>query len=154
MKKLILIIPIFLILFSSCSPKLIPRKRIVLESYFDYAEYAKKDFMISPDPYIGNFDACGEIQIKVYPAKIIKKGKNVYNPSLNSYENSEYLTEENISGQELLQMIVLKAKEKGADAITNFRCVAIQENYYNSTLKMYIDYFSHYEISGFAIKRK
>lgn len=156
MKKLIFVIPIFLILFNSCSTayKLTPRKRIVLESYFDYSGYAKDGFMISPDPYYGNYDPCGEIQIAVYPAKFIKKGKDVYNPSQNSYETNEYLTEEDITGQELLEMIVTNAKEKGADAIANFRCKSIKNNYFNSTLGMYIDYFSHYEISGFAIKRK
>lgn len=156
MKKIILFIPACLLIITSCSvsSKLTPRERIVFESYFDYSEYAKEGFMISPDPYTGSFEPCGEIQISVYPAKIIKKGKDAYNPSLNSYEKIEYLTEENISGQELLKMIVTKAKEKGANAISNFRCKAVKTSYYDSTFGRYMEHFSHYEISGFAIIRK
>jgi hypothetical protein len=154
MKKLILIIPIFLILFNSCSPKMIPRQRIVSEYYFDYSNYAKEGFMISPDPYIGGYEPCGEIQITVYPAKIIKKGKDIYNPSSNSYESKEYLTEESISAQELLNMIVKKSIEKGANALSNFKCILVKNSYYDKYTGRSIDYFSHYELSGFAIKRK
>lgn len=155
MKK-ILFIPAFLIIVSSCSvsSKLTPRDRIVLESYYDYSEFAKSGFLISPDPYQGEFEPCGEISIDIYPAKIIKKGKDKFNPAMNTYESNSYLTEEDISSQELLKIIVEKAKDSGADALTNFRAKAIKDSYYNATIHQYIEYFSHYELTGFAIKRK
>lgn len=155
MKKLLFIILITLLLPVSCATsKLIPRDRIVYESYYDYSEFAKNGFLISPDPYQGEFQPCGEISIDVYPAKIIKKGKDKFDPSMNTYESNEYLIEEEISGQELLKIIVEKAKTTGADALTNFRARAVKNSYYNTTIHQYIEYFSHYELTGFAIKRK
>ena len=141
MKKLIFVIPIFLILFASCSTALKPlepQPRKIFESFFDYSEYAKEGFMISPDPYVGNFDACGEIIVIINPASFIKKGKSTLNQSLNKYETSEYLEDEVIHSQELLRIFVDRAKSKGANAITNFR--------YTSS--------GYHKLSGFAIKRK
>ena len=73
MKKLLFIFPICLLIsLSGCSPKLTPTPRVIEEMYFDYAPFTRIGFLISPDPYPSEFDACGEILIKVQPAKIIK----------------------------------------------------------------------------------
>jgi len=158
MKKLIFIIPIFLILFSSCAPKiaknLTPSERVVIERFFDYSAFAKEGFMISPDPYAGTFDACGEIHLTILPGKSLKKGKDVFNDSMNKYETNYYLESETIPGQELLRIIVEKAKGKGADAITNFRFKSNSNSYYDDLLRKEITVFLGFELSGFAIKRK
>lgn len=154
-KSLFPIILLSLTLLQSCATsKLTTRDRVVVENYYDYSEFAKNGFLISPDPYQGKFESCGEISIDIYPAKIIKKGKDKFNPVMNSYQSNEYLTEEEITGQELLKIIVDKAKATGADALTNFRARSVKSSYYNTNIQKHIEYFSHYELTGFAIKRK
>ena len=69
MKKLILItIFAFGLLLQSCSPKLMPR--VVSTRFFDYRKYANEGFFLSPDPYMGNFTPCGELNIVIIPADI------------------------------------------------------------------------------------
>lgn len=154
MKKFILIIPLFIVLFSSCSNKLVPTERIVLEGYFDYSKYAAEGFLISPNSYIGTFEPCGELQIVIYPAEKIVKGKTVYSSSDNSYAQEEYLKTENIDYEEILKTIVDKAKSKGGNALVNIRFRNVYSHYYSEALKMYVKSFLCYEIEGFVIKRK
>ncbi|MPM33639.1 hypothetical protein SDC9_80216 [bioreactor metagenome] len=154
MKKLILIIPLFIILFSSCSNKLIPTERKVFEGYFDYSKYAAEGFLISPNSYVGTFEPCGELQMVIFPAEKIVKGKTVYSSSDNSYSQEESLVTENIDYDELLKLIVDKAKLKGGNALVNIRFRNVYNNYYSEALKVYVKSFLCYEIEGFVIKRK
>lgn len=155
MKKLLFIFPICLLIgLSGCSPKLTPTPRVIEEMYFDYAPFARTGFLISPDPYPSEFEACGEILIKVQPAKIIKKGKQVYDAVNGSYFSNDYLASEDIAPEIMLKMAVDNAKKVGANALVNFKCIAKYDSYYSTVLVSYVNILSHYEISGFAIKRK
>lgn len=157
MKKLILIIPLFIVLFASCSPstyKLKPSERKIYESYLDYSKYALDGFLISPNNYPDKFESCGEIKITIYPAEKIVKGKTVYSSSDNTYTQEETLEKEKIEVDEMLKIIVDKAKSKGGDALVNFRFRSVYNEYYSEFQKRYIEYFTRYELEGFVIKRK
>lgn len=156
MKKLLSIITILCFL-SSCSvvDYLIGPKETIIDTYFyDFRKHAKEGFFISPDPYIGDFDPVGIIKINIFPGKIEVQGepngKVVYGqPKGEPY--TYYVTEE-FEPSELLDIIVEKAKEQDADAIVNFeaysryKTIEVADHWYNV--------FDHYELSGFAIKRK
>lgn len=155
MKKSILILPIVLVLgLSACSPRLIPTERKVQAYYFDFSDYYKEGFLISPDPYTKDFESCGTLLIKVIPAKTLKKASREFDAINGLYATSEELIQEEISGNELLNYAVREAKSKGADAIVNFKCIEIYSSYYSELSKSNISYLTHYEVSGFAIKRK
>lgn len=157
MKKRLLVLPIILMLgLSACSPKVVPAVRKTSVSFFDFSKYANEGFMISPNQYIGEFEPCGELYIKIIPGEVLKKNvkksnysKNddlIYQSTQESNLNPEDLIQEIISPDELLKEAVSQAKKRGANAIVNFNCVEIYP--YNSFNTLY------YQITGFAIKRK
>ena len=155
MKKKLLILPIVLVLgLSACSPKLIPTERKVQAYYFDFSDYYKEGFFISPDPYQKDFESCGTLLIKVIPAKTLKKASREFDAINGLYSEPEELVVEEISAEELLNIAVKEAKSKGADAIVNFKCTEVYHNYYNPETKFSSSKITHYEVSGFAIKRK
>ena len=153
MKKLLLVIPIFLTLLTCCgtTSNLIPSERKSYVFFLDFREYTEQGFLISPDYYQGKFKACGELSIIIHPAEKITKfgGKTniygVYEPATNA------LTREQISGKELLNLAVVEAKKIGANAIVNFKCNEVSNSYFSAQLGKNITEFSHYEISGFCI---
>ena len=110
-----------------------------------------------PDPYTGEFTPCGELNIVIKPADV-KIGMNEKYDSegkFNSIDNNRnsivnQIVKENISSEELLDIAVNKAKEVGANGIANFKCLVINQTYFINSIPNTI--FSHYEISGYAIK--
>lgn len=155
MKKFILIIPLFIVLLSSCSTtkKLVPRERIIHTFYFDFSQYAKEGFLISPNSYVGEFESCGVLELEVIPEKKVTKGKTVYSSSDNSYTQEEYLIEEKITGEELLKLIVEKAKLKGGNAIVNFKMSSTSYDTYSPEAQDILT-TKFYSVEGFVIKRK
>jgi len=154
MRKLIIVATFAIcIILQSCSPKLMPRT--VTISFFDFRKFTNEGFFLSPDPYTGEFTPCGELLIIVHPADIkysdINKGKNLDDAVYSSPNSIGGVTKEDISSEELLEMIVAKAKSVGANGIANFKCLSI--SYTNYIQGSPHTYFSHYEICGFAIKR-
>ena len=169
MKKIFfLIISVFAI--TACSPKLISTDREIIVSYFDFREYTNEGFFISPNMYTGEHESIGELAISIFPAEKIV-GEMANDPESRSgiadigvFYNSKpkrelakikkvnkYLEKEKISDNELLKIIVDEAKKNGADALVNFS----SKNIYKTVTvnKAQIEIFSHYELSGFAIKR-
>jgi hypothetical protein len=151
MKKILILLFTSFIAFS-CSLKLMPRE--VRTAFFDYRHYANEGFFISPDPYTGEFTPCGELLISIVPGDVKVSGKQVYDPASQMYSTFDDVRKEDISSKELLDIAVKKAKEVGADGLVNFKCLVVNSSYYNPGLKQVITFLSHYEISGYAIKRK
>jgi len=158
MKKLSTLLGLILIIIVnySCSTTRNLAQRQVNVFYSDYSKYAKEGFMITPDMYTGKYEACGEISIDVFPGELLKEEVDkrdekeaIYSPSTN-----KYIVKENISNDELIKMAVDKAKEVGANALVNFKCLNVSYTYYSTTLNMVVTSFSHFEVSGFAIKRQ
>lgn len=152
MKKLtVLLAIIFIVMSYGCSPKLFPR--IVNTYYADYSKYADEGFLISPDIYSGQYEACGEILIEVYPADVeAKRAQNNRKIDATYEQSGKMYSKEIINFSELLDIAVKKAKSVGADALVNFKCSVIKNTYYTGGISY--SKLSHYEITGFAIKRK
>ena len=151
MKKLSLLLVFAALIMQSCSPKLMPRE--VRTAFFDYRKHADEGFFLSPDPYTGAFTPCGEVFITIKPGDVKGPAKMVYDPGSQSYVTESQIRREEISSEELLLIAVNKAKEFGANGLVNFKCLVVNSTYYNPALKSVQTIFSHYEISGYAIKR-
>lgn len=142
MKRLILL-AVAVIVMCSCS--VMTHQRYVSTMFLDFQPYTESGFFISPNPYTGQFEPVGEISIYVQPAlqRPAKQIKGSYEDGL-YVPNNASVVQESISSAELLEMAVKEARDKGADGISNFKCVRISDV---SEIEPY-----HYEISGFAIK--
>lgn len=147
MKKLSTLFGLILIIIVnySCSTSRQLAQRQVNVFYSDYSKYAKEGFMITPDMYTGNYEACGELSIEVYPGESLQKETNTGDRE-SVYEQStfQYVVKEKVSGEELLKMAVDKAKEVGANALVNFKCVVVNSSYYSPALNRVVTYLSHY----------
>lgn len=129
MKKVLLTIFAVLIL-ASCGVQ----QRVVSVSFVDYRKYESEGFFISPYAYTGKYESIGELNITVVPGVENVREQDM----LGVYSQVETYKEE-ISREELTDIAVSNAKEKGADAIVNF---SVKFNGYL------------YEVSGYCIKRK
>ena len=89
-----------------------------------------------------DYEAIGELEIYVLPAKIEKEIKPF------EYSNAvEYIiTQEDISDQELADIAVEKARETGANALVNFKIGKFPVSHNSSDI--------FYIVTGFCIKRK
>lgn len=149
MRKIALIlIFVFGLTLQSCLPKLMPR--VVSTSFFDYRKYANENFFLSPDPYIGDFTPCGELSIVIKPADVKFGRDDEFDSFYNKNDVPTGIVKEKISSEELLDIAVKKAKEVGANGIANFKCLVINHTYFLNGISHTV--FSHYEISGYAIK--
>ncbi len=138
MKNTLLILLVAL-LAGGCSPKIpLPKERIVDTYVFDLRKYTQEGFFICSTPYAGTFDPVAELTIQVVPAVNYEKTKYIGDPYIKITEI--------ITADELLKTIVGEAKKLGADALVN---LSIKPVYEPGTKDV-----NHYELSGFAIKRK
>jgi hypothetical protein len=150
MKKY-LILFLALVLISSCAT-VKPAQRIVDETFLDYRPFTKDGFLLSPNPYPSEYEAVGEILIKVVPAM-----KGQYTSSMSDYDTAmqpqgKYVVAmENITYQELAGIAVAHAKRLGADALVNFRISKLDRHPYRKWKNWAT---SEYVISGFCIERK
>lgn len=122
------------VLLSGCSI----RQRVTFNSYVDFSEYTKSGFYVSPDPYPGNCDPIGMIEVVIYP------GQN----------NDYYKTDEVLSEAELLKMAVDQAKEKGANGLVNYSATVAPVQYQVREGNRLITYKSRYVVRGLAVKTK
>ena len=144
MKKLAIAFALTVII-TGCST-IRPSERIVLSVFSDYSKYADEGFLISPSAYTYNFDSVGEINIMVTPAKVKKEVKSLYS----SYTIIDY---EKISYDEMVELAVKMAKEKGANALVNFSINTEPINLYDRMNGRCLVGEIYY-IKGFCIKRK
>lgn len=144
MKKILFIIPAILLLAGCAVLK--PTERSVDAYYADYSKYAEAGFLISPDPYTGDFESLGEIEILITPAIKEYKGNDGYN------SRERYLDYELITHDEIVEIAVEKALAKGANAIVNFSIST--ENISKGDAWGQIAIGAKYTVKGFCIKRK
>lgn len=114
--------------------------------FLDFQPYTEAGFFISPNPYTGQFSPVGEINITVQPAlqQPARQIKGAYNDAVYAPKNGAGVVQEEILAEELLEMAVDAAKAKGANGISNFKCIRVLDA---NPLEPY-----HYEITGFAIR--
>ena len=138
------------LIIHSCSPKAMPR--VVLPFYTDYSKYSKDGFLISPNPYPEKFTSLGEISIVVFPGDVIEKKINRYESNNNTYSTSIITGKEYITNEELTDIAVNFVKERGGNAIVNFKCEIVNFSYYFAAMNKPQKEVYYYVISGFAIK--
>lgn len=151
MKRIIILLIATSALLSGCMSYPLAQRQIDTVVY-DYRPFENQGFLITPTMYTGQYKSVGEIEVRVFPADVIGKSKQVYDGAANSYYTTSIIEKEKIESNELLQIIVNKAKDLGADALVNFKGVKVYNSYYNGSVL--IRTFSYYELSGFAIKRQ
>lgn len=152
MKKLILCALLGLILFSCkvVEVNTVPRRELL--TGVDFREYSKKDFLFTPEKYLGDYESVGLVSFLVMPkADRVKTESNTdSNPWKDTGIIHTWKTEE-IDIQNALDGIYKRCIEMGADALVNFHSeVEITDYpYLIPPLKL-----EGYRITGFAIKRK
>ena len=140
MKKILLFIIAAAMLVSCGGPKL--TSRVVASSLLDYREYAEQGFLVSPYEYTSGYDAIGEIEILIVPAKVKRMVESLYSGG----EPLLRIAQEDISSQELADIAVEEAKKTGADALVNFDIKQLPVSLDSRDI--------YYIVSGFCIKRK
>ena len=65
MKKLLLILSIFLFVGCVTAPKRIPEVMIIMN--VDFTKYSQKEFLFTPDSYTGDYESKGLITLTFYP---------------------------------------------------------------------------------------
>lgn len=144
MKNLFVILSLVTVISGCAAVK--PSERIVLTAFSDYRKYSAEGFLISPNAYTSDFDGLGELSIMITPAKVKKEVQTQYS----SYSIIEY---EIITYDEMVEIAVKTAKEKGADAIVNFSIIKDKISEFNRFNGVYITGNTYY-IQGYCIKRK
>lgn len=153
MKKTLLILA-SAVLLASCGnisqiPQIEDKERKVYVMFQDFRPFEEQGFLITPNTYTGEYSACGLLAIYVTPER-----KVTYNRTpgqTNNYGNYEvgYTTvtvdTEEISSQEIISIAVEKAKELGADVISNFS-YSVEYGAEDAIIL--------YKVSGFCVKRK
>lgn len=154
MKKLLFVLASAVLLASCGSVSQIEeRDRGVYVMFQDFRPFEEQGFLLTPNMFSGEYSSCGLLEIHVFPAKKVDKTSGGTNKYGNYVIGSSTVKTEEISSEELISIAVEKAKSLGADAICNFKCGAKYSTYTDSQGYRHED-FSHYEISGFCIKRK
>jgi hypothetical protein len=143
MKKIAIVF--LVVILAGCSV-LQPTKRTVVSLFSDYREYAKEGFLISPIPYINDYESIGELNLMITPA--LEKGNKVWGKTTNGG-----LGYEQISANELVSMAVKEAKSKGANALVNFS-ITLEEIKTTDIVMGGVASGYRYHIKGFCIKRK
>lgn len=148
MKKLISLFAIIL-LFQACSSIQETERRIIVTG-FDFTKYAKKYFLFTPQPYLGDYDGIGLLRASIFPAvkKLQGDEQNVDKKKfLVEWKESSGWLIERIDPSDAIEEMYKIAVEMGADAVMNFS--ANTSSISSGTLNI-----PGYEVSGFAIKRK
>jgi len=142
MKKLILLAAI--VILSGCA-SIKPTQRAIYTDFADYRAYSEIGFLITPNAYSGEFESLGEIAIHIIPA-ITKTTEKYMGEDWNFYDY------EVIKRQELIDIAVKEAIDRGADAITDFAITSKEIIKGDGMGKVCSGY--EYWITGFCIKRK
>jgi len=138
MKKIAFILPFLLF---ACKVQKPPRS--VVEYFYDFRPYSNEGFFITPNSYNQPHTPIGLITIEVYP------GYKKEEVEVGDYDGNFMAikhTREKLSGDELLKILVLFSKTKGANGLSNFDSKIIYIPDSNEVEK--------YILSGFAIKIK
>lgn len=149
MKKILIAILTAVVLTSCGSVKPTTSDRMVLSSVVNYQKYSEEGFLITPFEYTADYEAIGEMEILIIPAKVKNQGARTVNfESKTAGSTTTYIAQENISKQEMTNIAVAKAKELGANAIAGFK---IEKKYYYLQSQYNNDVY--YVVSGLCIMR-
>jgi hypothetical protein len=111
-----------LLLFVGCvETKSIPSSTTV--TGIDFSQYASQGFLFTPDPYSGEFQSMGTVQIQVTPeaAELATTEEKARQKSVPEgyYRRSNWIIKR-LDTDSLVAKVYRQAREMGADAITHF----------------------------------
>lgn len=144
MKKIFLAIAAIAILYGCAALK--PTEREVYTYVADYRAYSEAGFLITPQPYHGEYESLGEVDIHIIPA--FKEAGEEYGYMGEIWQTYKF---EKISMDTIVDTAVKQAVEIGADAIANFSITGKVIERVGSR-KTYEGI--EYRVKGFCIKRK
>lgn len=130
-------------LLCGCSMLLTPRKTEAIHN--DYTKYTESGFLVTPMEYYAEYESIGEIDIRIRPE--IKE-----NDRYSIFTRGKYYYEE-VSYEELTEMAIKAAKERGADALVKFAIIRHPIKKTDRFRGGYIEGYI-YQVKGFCIKRK
>jgi len=144
MKRILLAISAIVIL-SGCAA-LKPTEREVYTYIADYRAYSEAGFLITPQPYHGEYESLGEIDIHIIPA--FEKAEEEFGYMGEKWYSYKF---EKISLDAMVNTAVKQAVGMGADAIANFSITGkiIERTGQGKTYEGI-----EYHVKGFCIKRK
>jgi hypothetical protein len=115
-----------------------------IESYVvDFSSFQEKNFLITPEPYRGDYDGMGYIEISFRPPVRVKE---VETGGVHGSGSTEYQAEQ-VNLDDSLEKLYEQAVGLGADGIMNFQMRP-------KTFKVGMQFVEGLVLSGFAIKRK
>ena len=120
----------------------IEKEKTVTTGFMDFRPYTENGFYLSTDAFPGNFTPIGSLEIRVDP-------KTTKNQERKKSSDPIYIVEE-IGVQELLNIAVEAAKEKGSDGLTNLNITTVRITEGDIAFSAPIRY---YVISGLCIRR-
>ena len=146
------------VVFSSCSQ--LESLRTVTPIYIDFSSYLAEGFYLNPNPYVGQCEILGELEIIVTPS--IKEQYYVYKYVRGEDGRKRYireivpsktpgsekrLLEEEITRAELIEIAVAEAKKKGANGFVDYRITERSRNTDSGASRNY------YYITGLCIEK-
>jgi hypothetical protein len=137
-----------MIALGACSPSLIIWEEVqYLVSGYDFTEYSQRGFLFTPEPYLGEYESMGLVEIVFVPSVHRQTAKNVNQPGTYriTVSDTQYRVSE-VDSDEIILMLYNVASDLGADAVTHFEIRS-------HTLDNNGTPISSVRVSGFAIKR-
>lgn len=137
---------LFLLLFAIGCTETREMERVVLHYGFDFTDYTKKGFLITPEGYLGQYESVGYLSTYVFPAIKKREEREKVDGVTYIYQYNDLVVEK-INTYDAADEIYKKAKSMGADAIIHF---SVKDVYVlNGPMLVH-----GIEVTGFAIKRK
>ncbi len=144
MKRIVILLYAGLVILFGCSSPQALEKEVYYTG-FDFSKYSRKDFLITPEIYIGNYESIGLLNVIIYPAIIKVDSRLIHNGNYSSWGDGWSV--EKINATEAIDSMYVKAIRMGANAIARFGTQTISKpNGYKTVTGLMV--------SGFAIKRK
>ena len=151
--KRIILLAIVVVCIAGCSV-LRPTPRSESAYLMDFRPYSSADFFLSPDPYNGTFEPIGEIRVEITPALVKPGTGSKYEDSV--YSQGKSIVPEVVPMEDMLEAIVSKALDLGANGIANLEITTEQQNIVTSRGLFTVATMpvTKYIVTGFCIIRK
>jgi hypothetical protein len=149
MKKIIFNLSLFLLVGCSTPKYLTTFDEPPVKYSIDFSEYAKKDFLFSPESFNGNYDGIGILRFEIYNKYQYVEKEDIID--FGTAPDYAWVLKEKVYVNDLLDEIYHKCLEMGANAFVNFEFKQIEKNISwipNPFLAEGV------MVSGYAIKRK
>ena len=149
MKKYLLLFGLTILFLSEACSYGTEVKKMVLVSGYDFTDYTERDFLFTPEQYLGDYDAVGLLNLEIIPElrKLPFGTRATEQGWVTIIGATRYWQVKEIAPEEVLDSLYKRAIRLGADAVVRFSLNST--SHYNGDVT-----FFGLEASGFAIKRK